>query len=155
MITENIIQSTVIRNAEVSDYLQIAEILRSDLGYECTDELVKSRLSELDPRREAVFAAVHDGSVVGVVHIEKYTTLFFAPLANILGLAVSGNFRRMGIGKSLMEAAEKWAADTGAAAVRLNSSASRTEAHKFYLAVGYLSEKDQKRFIKNLGNGGK
>lgn len=147
------VESTFIRNAEVSDCSQIAEILKNDLGYDCTDELVRSRLSKLDPRREAVFAAVKDGEVVGVIHIEKYITLYFAPMANILGLAVSGKFRRMGIGRSLMQTAEKWAADTGAEAVRLNSSAARTEAHKFYRAVGYLAEKDQKRFIKNLKSG--
>lgn len=152
---ENKVNGMVIRNAEVSDYLQIAEILRNDLGYECADELVKSRLAELDPRREAVFAAVKDGEVVGVVHIERYELLYFKTLANILGLAVSGKFRRMGIGRSLMQAAEKWASDTGAAAVRLNSGAARTEAHKFYLAVGYLSEKEQKRFMKDLENRGK
>lgn len=150
---ENKTEGAFIRNAAVSDCVQIAEILRNDLGYDCTDELVKIRLSELDPRREAVFAAVKDSRVVGVVHIEKYLTLYFAPLANILGLAVSGDFRRMGIGKCLMEAAEKWASDIGAEAVRLNSGAARTEAHKFYRAVGYLAEKDQKRFIKKLESG--
>lgn len=146
-------ENTFIRNADVSDCSQIAEILRNDLGYDCTDELVKNRLSNLDPQREAVFAAVKDGEVVGVVHIEKYITLYFAPLANILGLAVSGKFRRMGIGRSLMQAAEKWALDTGAEAVRLNSGAARTEAHKFYRAIGFPSEKEQIRFMKSLKKG--
>lgn len=146
-------EDVFIRNAKVSDCSQIAEILRNDLGYDCTDELVKNRLSNLDPRREAVFAAVKDGEVVGVVHIEKYITLYFAPLANILGLAVSRKFRRMGIGRSLMQAAEKWALDTGAEAVRLNSGAARTEAHKFYRAIGFTSEKEQIRFMKSLKNG--
>ncbi len=152
---ENNTENTFIRKAEVFDCSQIAEILKNDLGYECTDELVKSRLSKLDPRREAVFAAVKDGTVVGVVHIERYELLYSETLANILGLAVSVKFRRMGIGKNLMNAAEKWASDIGASAIRLNSGAERTEAHKFYRAIGFLSEKNQIRFMKNLENGGK
>lgn len=147
---ENKTEGTFIRNAEVSDCSQIAEILKNDLGYECTDELVRSRLSKLDPRREAVFSAVKDGEVVGVIHIERYELLYSDTLANVLGLAVSGKFRRMGIGRSLMQAAEKWAESIGAAAVRLNSGAVRKDAHKFYRAIGFLSEKEQIRFMKNL-----
>lgn len=150
MDTKNDTNGTFIRNAEVSDCSQIAEILKKDLGYECTDELVRSRLSKLDPRREAVFAAVRDGEVVGVIHIERYELLYSDTLANVLGLAVSGKFRRMGIGRSLMQAAEKWAESIGASAVRLNSGAVRKEAHKFYRATGFSSEKEQIRFMKNL-----
>ncbi len=106
---ENKTEGTFIRNAKVSDCSQIAEILKNDLGYDCTGELVRDRLSKLDPSREAVFAAVKDGEVVGVVHIERYELLYSDTLANVLGLAVCGKFRRMGIGRSLMQAAEKWA----------------------------------------------
>lgn len=49
-----------------------------------------------------------------------------------------------------MEAAENWAKEIGAKGVRLNSGASRTEAHAFYRHIGYTSEKQQIRFLKEF-----
>ena len=56
----------------------------------------------------------------------------------------------MGFGSILLKIAEKWAADNGCTSVRVNSGAARTNAHKFYRAMGYLNEKDQKRFLKKI-----
>ena len=47
-----------------------------------------------------------------------------------------------------MKAAEDWARENGAVGVRLNSGGQRKEAHAFYRAVGYHSEKEQLRFLK-------
>lgn len=139
-----------VRKAEVSDSAEIAEILRNDLGYDCSEELVKRKLSSLEAHREAVFAAELCGQVAGIVHVEKYELLYFDTVANILGLAVCSACRRRGIGRRLMQAAESWAKENGAVGVRLNSGASRTEAHEFYRSLGYVSEKAQLRFMKAL-----
>lgn len=42
-------------------------------------------------------------------------------MKNIMGIAVSSNFRKMGIGKALLDSVEHWARDTGASGVRLVS----------------------------------
>lgn len=140
----------IIRKACIDDCAAIAEISRSDLGYDCTAEFVRAKLQKQDTSRETVFVAVCENEVIGYVHIEKYDTLYSAPLANILGLAVSADNRRNGAGTMLMDAAEVWAKDIGAAGVRLNSGASRLGAHEFYRARGYNSEKQQIRFIKSF-----
>ena len=71
-------------------------------------------------------------------------------MINILGLAVSSEFRRRGIGRMLLKRAERWATEVGIHKIRLNSGASRKEAHSFYRAMGYNNEKGQIRFIKDI-----
>lgn len=140
----------VIRKADYQDAEAIADISSKDLGYDCTAEFVKKKLAGLDLSREAVFVAEIGTNVIGYIHIEKYDTLYFETLANVLGLAVSSDSRRKGAGRLLIEAAEKWAKDIGAMGVRLNSGGSRTAAHSFYRAAGYDSEKQQIRFMKEF-----
>lgn len=137
-----------IRYANTPDAGAIALICSDDLGYSCSDTLVRAKLSGIDKSREAVFVADFDGKVIGYVHVEKYDTLYMETLANILGLAVRNDSRRLGAGRMLMKTAEDWAMENGAVGVRLNSGGQRKEAHAFYRAVGYLSEKEQLRFLK-------
>lgn len=140
----------IIREADVSDAFAICKISCDDLGYKCGDKLVLKRLKELEHGREKVFVSETDGIVVGYVHAEIYNTLYSESLINILGLAVSSDYRRQGIGKALLKHVEDWAKGLGISAVRLNSGGSRKAAHAFYRAVGYDNEKEQIRFIKNL-----
>lgn len=46
--------------------------------------------------------------------------------------------------------AEDWAKQNHIKMMRLNSGMNRTDAHGFYEHLGYVSEKDQKRFVKTL-----
>ena len=140
----------IVRPVTTDDAVEVCELCQNDLGYQCDKTLVKERINQLNPEREAVFVAVIDDSVVGFVHIEKYNTLYFETMANILGLAVSSKYRRRGIGKALVEQAEKWAEENDIELMRLNSGSKRIGAHKFYQTLGYLSEKSQMRFIKRL-----
>ena len=50
----------------------------------------------------------------------------------------------------LVGEAERWAINHDIHAIRLNSGMSRKEAHKFYRNIGYVDEKDQKRFMKMI-----
>ena len=66
------------------------------------------------------------------------------------GLVVDREYRGQGIGRRLLSEAEQWAAQQGCAIVRLWSSATRTEAHRFYEHVGYMNVKTQLSFAKPL-----
>ena len=140
----------LIREATIEDAFAICNISCADLGYDCSCEFVSTRISNLDKGREKVFVAEVNGIVAGYVHAEKYQTLYFEPMINILGLAVSSEFRRRGIGRMLLKRAERWANEVGIHKIRLNSGASRKEAHSFYRAMGYSNEKGQIRFIKDI-----
>lgn len=89
-----------VRKADINDASAICRICTDDLGYECSEELVLNRLKNLEVSREAVFAAEIDGAVVGYIHAEIYNTLYFQSMINILGLAVSHDHRRQGVGKA-------------------------------------------------------
>lgn len=148
---EYIAATTVnIRKAETNDAPAICRICTNDLGYECREEFVLNRLKNIDESREAVFVAEIEGAVAGFIHAEKYELLYFEPMINILGLAVSSEHRRRGLGKALISRAESWGKELGINIVRLNSGHSRKEAHDFYRATGFYDEKLQMRFIKNL-----
>ena len=141
-----------IRQATTSDIPAMNELFRKDLGYEeCRLEIVEKQFATLDNSREAVFVAEADsGRIAGVIHVEKYNVLYFPTMANILGIAVSADFRRQGIGSALLKRAEEWARENGASSMRLNSGESRKQAHEFYRAQGYIDDKKQLRFIKEL-----
>ena len=139
-----------IRTVSINDADDICKISSKYLGYLCEPSLVREKIGNLDPDREAVFVAMKDGNAVGYIHVEKYDLLYFETMANILGLAVKSEYQHNGIGKALVFAAEAWAAENGIKSMRLNSGASRAAAHEFYKHLGYESDKGQLRFTKNL-----
>lgn len=139
-----------IRNAELTDAYALAEICKNDLGYECEEALVSEKLKLIDGKREQVFVADIDGIVAGFIHIELYSVLYCENGSNLLGLAVSSDYRKNGIGRALLKRAEDWAESNGAKWVRLNSGESRKDAHRFYHNLGYDNEKKQIRFIKTI-----
>ena len=140
----------MIREARITDYEEIKCICEHDLEYECDKELVKLRLANLDHNRECIFVAEESNKVIGFIHVENYDLLYAPSMANILGIAVSNEFRKQGIGKKLLSKAEEWAKNKGITMMRLNSGATRKDAHEFYRNLGFDDEKNQLRFIKQL-----
>ena len=140
----------IIRKIELKDAGELCKICSEEMGYECAPALVKSKIEKLDSKREAVFVAEEESQLLGFIHVERYDVLYFESMANILGLAVKKVFQKQGLGKALLLAAENWAQENGIRLMRLNSGINRTDAHGFYEHLGYVSEKEQKRFVKNL-----
>lgn len=143
-------EKMIIRKANVNDADDIHKICQDDLGYNCTVDLVKKRLENLDLNRERVFVADVDGRVAGFVHAEDYKTLYFDELINLLGLAVANDYRRQGVATKLIDFVEQWAKEMGIRMIRLNSGSSRKEAHEFYRKLGFDNEKEQIRFLKKI-----
>lgn len=144
------INDIIIRQAKIEDYKNICKICCDDLGYNCSEELVKERLKDLDKNNERVLVAVYNSEVVGYLHAQIYKTLYFEELINFLGLAVSKEYRNKKVGTRLVNEIENWAKENGIKKVRVNSGFSRKEAHEFYRSLGYNNEKEQIRFLKNL-----
>ncbi len=140
----------IIRKIELKDAGELCKICSEEMGYECAPALVKSKIEKLDSKREDVFVAEEESQLLGFIHVERYDVLYFESMANILGLAVKKDFQKQGLGKALLLAAENWAQENGIRLMRLNSGINRKDAHGFYEHLGYDSEKEQKRFVKNL-----
>ena len=139
----------IIREVTIDDYKDIRSLNKNALGYDFPLEKTKTQLGKILTGNGAkIFGAFVDDKLIGYVHIADYECSFNDSLKNIMGIAVDPSYRKQGIGRALLTKAESWARDTGAAGIRLVSSVGRTEAHKFYEAMGYTSKKEQKNFRK-------
>ena len=134
-----------------ADYPAMAE-LAGQLGYPSTAREVRARLAGMkDPRQYTVFVAeTSDGQVAGWIGVFIFRCVERAPCAEINGLIVDGGQRSQGIGKLLLDAAEKWARRRGCAEITVHSNVIRRRAHRFYERHGYQRVKTQKLFAKRL-----
>jgi GNAT superfamily N-acetyltransferase len=132
-----------------------AGALSGDLGYPADPGVMETRLGAIlaEPDHAVFGAEGEDGSLLGWVHVCFRLLLIDPPSALVEGLVVASETRRGGVGRALMAAAENWARDRGAQAVRLRSGAPRADAHAFYRALGYREGKAALGFEKGLGPG--
>jgi GNAT superfamily N-acetyltransferase len=128
--------------------------LTFEWGFETTEEKMTRHLKRVDEVDYAdVFVAECDGKAVGRVFVAEHLTLGSDPFAEIHALVVDQDYRRKGIGKALIDAANKWAADRGFGLMRLRTNAKRPEANVFYPAIGFRLEKVQNVYVIDLEKG--
>lgn len=133
-----------LRDAVLEDAPALCRLDRVSMGYEYPEEKTAAQLQKLlGSGRDKILVAEMEGKVVGYLHLVDYDLLYAGPMKNIMGIAVDPEYRRMGIGKALLEAGEEWAKTDGAEGIRLVSGESRVGAHAFYRAVGYEGNKMQ------------
>ena len=143
-----------IRRLEPGD-AEAAARLSTDLGYPATTEEIEERLTDLLAReKHEVLVAELEGAVVGWIHVQDSRLLVERPRADITGLVVDGEARRAGVGRALVEAAERWAIERGADRIRVRSNVIREDAHAFYPALGFVVAKTSTTFEKRLGREG-
>ncbi len=137
-----------IRPMTAADAPLVAD-LATQLGYPTSAEEAAHRLSALDGRQTALVAD-EDGRAIGWVHVALVTSLVSGLKADVGGLVVDENHRSGGIGAALLEAAEAWARDHGAAAMLVRTRVARERAHRFYEREGYDLVKTSHVFEKRL-----
>lgn len=144
----------MIRNCQITDNQAIQRLNKKELGYNYPLDQTTKNLANIlnDPQHHWLLAFVDDKGqdIKGYIHAELYETTYFAPLFNILALAVASPFQGKGIGRQLMQKIEKAAQSFGIKEIRLNSSTSRPNAHQFYKNICYTSHTTQKGFGKKL-----
>ena len=134
----------IIRDAVPEDSKALAVLNRKEMGYDYPEKQQREKLERLlADGRNRILVAQRGAEVVGYVHLCDYDVLYAPHMKNIMVIAVSSSCRRMGIGKALLEAAEVWARETGAAGIRLSSGETRKGAHAFYRSLMYEGEKMQ------------
>ncbi len=66
------------------------------------------------------------------VHGYLYRLFYAEVMCEIGGLVFEKDYRKMGIGRGLIESVENWAREKECSKVSLRSSSSRKKAHQFY-----------------------
>jgi GNAT superfamily N-acetyltransferase len=142
------------RIARITDAGDISS-LTAQLGYDVEASEVRARLSTILMRPDHLFlVAAEDERRIGWIHATIVEYIEADRFVIVAGLVVDRDHRKAGVGRMLLAAVERWAAQQGCSIVRLWSSATRTGAHRFYETVGYTRIKTQYSFAKSLATSG-
>jgi GNAT superfamily N-acetyltransferase len=140
-----------IRKAALTDAAAVTE-LSAQLGYPTSVGQLQNRLSAiLNSNEHTVFVAcLSEGNVIGWIHVFLTQRVESNPFAELGGLVVSEHYKRKGVGKRLLAAAEEWARQKGLLKLRVRSRIQRNDARAFYEHMGFSISKDQHVFEKPL-----
>ena len=142
--------SIAIRDMGPTD-IAACRLLLSQLGYDLNPQEVKRRYETISEKQDhAIFVGEQDGQVVALLHVYERPAFDKPPEVIVQALVVDQNSRGKGIGKAMMNRAERWAADRKFSSVALTSSVSRCDAHSFYNEIGYKVAATSHLFRKNL-----
>lgn len=139
-----------IREAYLSDSGDIAR-LTGELGYAADSDAIRGRLERIASQRDqVVFVAVLEERIVGWLQAHASESLESGYRVEIVGLIVGDGCRRRGIGRALVQQAERWALDIGSDVMVVRSNTKREESHDFYPALGFSTAKTQEVYRKQL-----
>lgn len=134
-----------IRSATDNDAVAISGLL-SELGFPSSPTDVASRMARMP---NATLLAVTDGRVVGLVTMNIMPVLHRpTPVGRLSALIVGSAERELGIGRALVEAAERHLKAQGCDLIEVTSNTRLTAAHAFYEHLGY--EATSVRFKREL-----
>ncbi|HLI17488.1 MAG TPA: GNAT family N-acetyltransferase [Rhodanobacteraceae bacterium] len=142
---------TTIRAAARTDAEALAR-LSGELGYPADTLAIGRRLGEISAHHAgAVLVAVDaQGGVCGFAHARPERSVITDPFIDLAALVVAETARGAGVGKALLAAVEAWARQQAFTTIRVRSSVVRERAHQFYLREGYVENKRQAVFLKQL-----
>lgn len=130
-------------------YLPALGRLNEQLGYPGAADEIKRRL-ELLPREDRLLLAIDGDSLVGYAHLRVAHDLITEQSAEVVAIVVDPTFRRRGVGRRLITAAEAWATESGRSRLVLRTNVVSTPAHAFYVAMGYEQAETSLVFIRSL-----
>lgn len=118
---------------------------------ERTEEFLKSFIGNDDAR---IFVAEIDGVVIGLVQFSviktpERPTMFSRELVFVDSLIVRKEFRRQGVGRSLMSFVHGWAAERGIHAIELTVYGFNNAAIELYEDLGYETMMLRMRYKAN------
>lgn len=143
------IMNLQIRQGEIIDAEAIYKLNVKEMGYDYPKDKTEEKIRQLlKSDKDKIFVALIDNIVVGYVHANDYDLIYAPHMKNIMGIAVSSDFKKKGIGRALLSEIESWAQKDGACGVRLVSGSTRIDAHEFYRHCGYGGDKQQINFRK-------
>jgi ribosomal protein S18 acetylase RimI-like enzyme len=139
-----------IRKAIASDAKNIA-YLASQMGKELDEKTAKERIEGfLERDNELLLIAEKGNQPLGCVSMFANYEVLSGIQAKVDIIVVDAAARGLGVGRILMNEAEKWAKEKGSKSIKLVSNVKRLESHKFYEKIGYTKTKEQAQFKKEL-----
>ncbi len=141
------------RKALLADAAVVAE-LSTQLGYPSSvRQLVDRLVSILDSSEHLVLVAhLPDGEVVGWIHVFLALRIESDSFAELGGFVVTERLRSRGIGRALLEVAEKWVERQGIKKLRVRTRSTRRDAQAFYEKLGFSLTKQQHVYDKPVGS---
>ena len=135
-----------IRDALIED-IEALTLLMADLGYPTSITDMQNRFESIAAHPDyKTIIAVLNYEVVGMAGLSK--GIYYemnGTYMRIVAFVVKQSYRKMGIGRQLIAAAENWAVEQGLNTIIINSGNrdERLASHAFYGEMGYA--------IKSLG----
>ena len=127
---------------------QIAK-LNDQAGFPTTGDVLRQRIEEL-PRTDRLLLAVVENEVIGYAHLRVAHDLLASESTEVVAIVVDQAFRRRGVGRRLITAAEVWAKETGRSRLVLRTNVLTTSAHAFYVAMGFEQAETSLVFVRSL-----
>jgi predicted N-acetyltransferase YhbS len=132
-----------IRRVNMCDVKELLPLI-SQLGYPTTEENLIARIALYQlGQNDFAWVATEDESIIGCIALHLYD-LFHSTerYARIVSLVVNDSHRRKGIGKRLLQYAEKFASKKNCSMLELSTSLKREKfgAPTFYGTLGYQNQ---------------
>jgi GNAT superfamily N-acetyltransferase len=130
-------QLVSLRSATPEDAERIAAMF-TDEGYPSGPSDIVERLARFDSEHSRVIVAEHDGQVLGFVAVHALPRFEHSDrIVRIMALVVDAGERGRGIGRLLMEEAERLGRDLEAAFAEVTAGHHRPDAKRLYEELGY------------------
>lgn len=141
--------SIEIRWYDKSDFYKLAGLL--NCVYKSSIDSQQLETEYITARRNIIVAADTESSrLIGCTFVEVQDDFIRnRRILFVTYVAVDEKYRGQGIGRKLLEYAEKVCRDKGCSAIELTSANYRKQAHLFYQALNY-AQKDTTVFIKEI-----
>ena len=127
----------IVRPAIADDAERIAALF-TDEGYPAGPSDIVERLARFDSEHSRVFVADAAGDVLGFVAVHALPRFEHSDrIVRVMALVVDAGERGRGVGRLLMEEAERLGRDLGAAFAQVTADHHRPDAQRLYEELGY------------------
>jgi len=140
---------TNIRTARPQDASELARLF-TELGHPTTEDAIRAGWDAWEANGNvALVVDSASGELIAAATLHRTIVLHRPqPIGRISALIVDARYRGAGIGRTLVDVAERMFRDTGCGIVEVTSNMRRADAHAFYRRLGY--ELTSARFMKTL-----
>lgn len=139
----------MIRTAQTGDSHEIKPLLMQ-LGYPKLNDIeIQTKIIKYSQNDYKIFVVDIGNRVVGFISLHCFEAFHSAgKIGRITALCIHEDFKGRGLGKELLQEAEKYFLQSGCIKLEVTSNNRRSEAHDFYLRRGYIE--DSRKFVKPL-----